>query len=129
MIHPCMRKAALALLLPLAAGATIGAAGAADAGQYPEKAIRVIVPFPAGSGTDSSARFIGERIAAQTGKPVVVDNRPGANGFIAAKAVAGAPGDGYTMLVTTNTTHAANASLFTSATGMAVLSKRTTACG
>ncbi|NUO87119.1 MAG: tripartite tricarboxylate transporter substrate binding protein [Cupriavidus sp.] len=113
MIHPCMRKAAIGLLLPLAAAtATIGAARAADAGQYPEKAIRVIVPFPAGSGTDSSARFIGERITALTGKPVVVDNRPGANGFIAAKAVAGAPGDGYTMLVTTNTTHAANASLF-----------------
>ncbi|NUT17127.1 MAG: tripartite tricarboxylate transporter substrate binding protein [Cupriavidus sp.] len=113
MIHPCMRKAAIGLLLPLAAAtATIGAARAADAGQYPEKAIRVIVPFPAGSGTDSSARFIGERITALTGKPVVVDNRPGANGFIAAKAVAGAPGDGYTMMVTTNTTHAANASLF-----------------
>ncbi|SPA56650.1 Bug family tripartite tricarboxylate transporter substrate binding protein [Cupriavidus taiwanensis] len=113
MMHPCMRKAAAGLLLPLAAAtATIGAARAADAGQYPEKAIRVVVPFPAGSGTDSSARFIGERITAQTGKPVVVDNRPGANGFIAAKAVAGAPGDGYTMLVTTNTTHAANASLF-----------------
>jgi tripartite-type tricarboxylate transporter receptor subunit TctC len=66
-----MRKAAAGLLLPLAsATATIGAAQAADAGQYPEKAIRVIVPFPAGSGTDSSARFIGERITALTGKPV-----------------------------------------------------------
>jgi tripartite-type tricarboxylate transporter receptor subunit TctC len=52
------------------------------------------------------------RALSASGKPVVVDNRPGANGFIAAKAVAGAIGDGYTMLVTTNTTHAANASLF-----------------
>lgn len=113
MIHACMRKRAIGLLLPLAAAtAAIGTAQAADAGQYPEKAVRVIVPFPAGSGTDSSARFVGEQITAQTGKPVVVDNRPGANGFIAAKAVASASGDGYTMLVTTNTTHAANASLF-----------------
>ncbi|MDK3024059.1 tripartite tricarboxylate transporter substrate binding protein [Cupriavidus taiwanensis] len=111
MIHPCMRKVAIGLLLPLAA-ATAATAQAADGSQYPDKAVRVIVPFPAGSGTDSSARFVAERITAQTGKPVVVDNRPGANGFIAAKAVAGATGDGYTMLVTTNTTHAANASLF-----------------
>lgn len=111
MIHPCMRKVAIELLLPLAA-ATAATAQAADASQYPDKPVRVIVPFPAGSGTDSSARFVAERITAQTGKPVVVDNRPGANGFIAAKAVAGATGDGYTMLVTTNTTHAANASLF-----------------
>ncbi|QRQ85442.1 Bug family tripartite tricarboxylate transporter substrate binding protein [Cupriavidus oxalaticus] len=113
MIHRIrLRTVACAMLPMLAAAISPGNAAAASAGGYPEKAVRVIVPFPAGSGTDNSARFIGERITAQTGKPIVVDNRPGANGFIAAKAAATAASDGYTMLVTTNTTHAANASLF-----------------
>ncbi|MGT2512694.1 Bug family tripartite tricarboxylate transporter substrate binding protein [Cupriavidus basilensis] len=112
-LHPFKRRA-IARLLPvlvLAAGPAIPAR-AADAGDYPVKPVRVVVPFPAGSGTDSSARFVAEAVTGQTSKSVVVDNRPGANGFIAAQAVATAPADGYTMLVTTNTTHAANASLF-----------------
>jgi len=85
---------------------------AAGPNEYPNKTVRVVVPFPAGSGTDNTARYIAQTITAQTGQSVVVENRPGANGFIAATAVATAPGDGYTMLITTNTTHAANASLF-----------------
>ncbi|MGO4332162.1 Bug family tripartite tricarboxylate transporter substrate binding protein [Cupriavidus sp. 2TAF22] len=105
--YPSRRLAGL--LLPLF---MLGAAPAQAATDYPARPVRVIVPFPAGSGTDSSARYVAEAVTGQTGKTVVVDNRPGANGFIAAQAVAGAPGDGYTMLVTTNTTHAANASLF-----------------
>ncbi|WP_434034921.1 Bug family tripartite tricarboxylate transporter substrate binding protein [Cupriavidus sp. a3] len=107
------RRRFLGLLPALAVSAAAPElASAAGINDYPEKPIRVIVPFPAGSGTDDSARFIAQSITAQTGQSVVIDNRPGANGFIAAKAAATAPVDGYTMLVTTNTTHAANASLF-----------------
>lgn len=66
----------------------------------------------AGTGTDTTARLISNAIAEQSKQPVVVDNRAGANGFIAAQAVAGAPADGYAFLVTTSTTHAVNAASF-----------------
>nr|WP_315595005.1 tripartite tricarboxylate transporter substrate binding protein [uncultured Cupriavidus sp.] len=98
------------LMAACAASQLCWAAGGPN--EYPSKPVRVVVPFPAGSGTDNTARYIAQTITAQTGRSVVVENRPGANGFIAATAVATAPGDGYTMLITTNTTHAANASLF-----------------
>lgn len=87
-------------------------AQAAGPEEYPSKPVRMILPFPSGSGTDNSARIIGQFITAQTGQSTVVENRPGANGFIAATAVATAVPDGHTLLITTNTTHAANASLF-----------------
>ena len=95
----------------LVAGATLTAARAADT-DYPTKPIKIIVPFPAGSGTDISARRLSQMIQEQTGQPAVVENKPGASGFIAAQAAATSPADGYTLFVTTNTTHAANASLF-----------------
>lgn len=79
---------------------------------YPTKPIKVIVPFPPGSGTDTSARRISQIILEKTGQPVVIENKPGASGFIAAQAAATSPADGYTLFVTTNTTHAANAALF-----------------
>jgi tripartite-type tricarboxylate transporter receptor subunit TctC len=79
---------------------------------YPAKPVRFIVPFPAGSGTDTAARAVGQWMAAKTGQPVVVDNRPGASGFIAAQAAATADPDGHTVLLTTNTTHAANPAMF-----------------
>ncbi len=115
MTNMIKQRLVMPLLLTAVIGVACAAAGlarAADADGYPAKPIRVVVPFPAGSGTDNSARFIAEGVASQTGKSMVVDNRAGASGFIAAQAVATAPGDGYTMLVTTNTTHAANAALF-----------------
>ncbi|WP_427306145.1 Bug family tripartite tricarboxylate transporter substrate binding protein [Cupriavidus sp. H39] len=104
-------------MLAMVSGLTVACAAsqlvwAAGPNEYPGKPVRVVVPFPAGSGTDNTARYIAQTITAQTGQSVVVENRPGANGFIAATAVATAPADGYTMLITTNTTHAANASLF-----------------
>ena len=74
--------------------------------------IKFIVPFPAGSGTDTGARVLGQWLTAKTGQPVIVDNRPGASGFIAAQAAAAAAPDGYTVLLTTNTTHAANPAMF-----------------
>ncbi|CAG2153479.1 Bug family tripartite tricarboxylate transporter substrate binding protein [Cupriavidus plantarum] len=79
---------------------------------YPDKPIRFVVPFAAGSATDQLARAIGQAVTMDTKVTVVVDNKPGANGFIAATDVAKASNDGYTVLITTNTTHAANEHLF-----------------
>lgn len=103
-----MRHALRWLLLCLIATLT----GHALAQSYPERNITFLVPFAAGSATDQIARAIGQSINAQTRQPVVVDDRPGASGFIASQAVAHAAPDGYTVLITTNTTHAANEFLY-----------------
>lgn len=100
------RRAALAGLALCLAGAVPAAADT-----YPSKPIRFVVPFAAGSATDTLARVLGQNVSAQVGQPVVVENVPGANGQIAASQVARAAPDGYTVLITSNSTHAANQSL------------------
>ena len=79
---------------------------------YPSKAIKIIIPFPPGSGTDMSARFVAQQITQQTGQPVIVESKPGANGFIAAQAAVQAAPDGYTVFVTTMTSQSVNPFLF-----------------
>jgi tripartite-type tricarboxylate transporter receptor subunit TctC len=79
---------------------------------FPSRPIRFVVPFGAGTTTDLAARFIAKYVTDQTKQPVVVDNKPGANGFIALQYVLSQPADGYTIVIGTNTTHAANAALF-----------------
>jgi len=79
---------------------------------YPSKPIKLLVPFPAGSATDHIARLTGSELHAALGQPVVVENKPGAQGGIAAAEVARAAPDGYTLMMTTNTPQAANVSLF-----------------
>ena len=103
------RRAALLGALGLAG--TQGAA-AQPAGRWPDRPIRFIVAFPAGSGTDITTRNFTDALSAELGQPVVVDNRGGANGFIASEAVARARPDGYTFLSTANTTHGSNPALF-----------------
>lgn len=83
----------------------------AQADAYPQKPIRIVVPFAAGSGTDAIARLIGQALSETLKVSVFVDNKAGANGIIGAEAVAKAAPDGYTLFVTTNTTHSANPSL------------------
>ena len=92
--------------------AALLAAGAAAAQGYPDKPITFVVPFAAGSATDQIARALGTGVTAETKQPVVIDNKAGASGFIASQQVAKAAPDGYTVLITTNTTHAANEHLF-----------------
>ncbi len=101
-------------------GAAAGLAGtmpwafAQDSGGYPKQPIRIVVPFAAGSGTDAVARITGQMLGDALKGSVIVDNKAGANGVIAAEAVAKAPPDGYTLFMTTNTTHSANPSLMKS---------------
>ena len=102
-----------ALFRTLAAAAlALLALGAARAEDFPSKPITIIVPFAPGGGTDTQARVVGAALASEFKATVLVDNKAGANGFIAAQAVARAAPDGYTLLMTTNTTHAANEHLF-----------------
>lgn len=88
------------------------AAQAADA--YPAGPIRLVVPFPAGGGTDILARELARELDQQWHQPVIVENRPGAGGAIGAAAVAAAKADGYTMLMTTAGVSAINPSLYKS---------------
>ena len=85
---------------------------AAQAQSYPEKPIRVIVPFAAGTGTDILARIVTEELRTAWGANFVIDNRAGASGQIAAELVAKANPDGYTLFLSTNTPHSANPYLF-----------------
>ncbi|SHM28644.1 tripartite tricarboxylate transporter substrate binding protein [Rhizobacter sp. OV335] len=84
----------------------------AQAQAWPAKPITFIVPFAAGSATDQLARALGQSITVDTKQAVVVDNKAGASGMLAAQSVARAAPDGYTVLITTNTTHAANEHLY-----------------
>jgi tripartite-type tricarboxylate transporter receptor subunit TctC len=98
--------------MPLLTVAMAFGTGHAAAQEFPSKPIKFVVPFPPGSGTDTSARYFSRKLTELTGQPVVVENKPGANGFIAVKAVLSAPADGYTVFVGSNSTLAVNVALF-----------------
>jgi tripartite-type tricarboxylate transporter receptor subunit TctC len=89
-------------LLPALAGAlamAFGTAAAESPADFPTKPIRIVVPFSPGGGGDAVVRNIVEKLGERLGQQVVVDNRPGASGFIGAQLVAGSPPDGYTILM------------------------------
>jgi tripartite-type tricarboxylate transporter receptor subunit TctC len=88
------------------------ACSAANAQSYPSGQVRLIVPTSAGGVTDTMARIVAQRLSESIGQTVIVDNRPGGNGSIGAVAVAHAPADGLTLLVTSDATITANPSLF-----------------
>ena len=104
--------AALAVIAVLTGAGLAPGSVHAQAADYPSKPIRFIVSFPAGSATDQASRLVAQQITKLMGHTIVVDNRGGASGFMAAEAAAKAPADGYTVLMTTGTTHAANPALF-----------------
>jgi tripartite-type tricarboxylate transporter receptor subunit TctC len=99
---PC-RLAAGAISLTLALISTASAQA-----PYPNHNITLVLPFAAGSGTDTTTRLIGKELGVALGVNTVIDNKAGANGSIAASYVARSAADGYTLFVTTNTTHSAN---------------------
>jgi tripartite-type tricarboxylate transporter receptor subunit TctC len=101
-----MRK----LLLAAALLAAPFLAPLAQAQNYPAKPVRLVVPFPAGGGTDIISRTLGERLAAELGQPVVIDNRPGAGTVIGTDNVAKSAPDGYSLLMATFA-HAVNPAL------------------
>src|SRR6187402_1565994 len=76
------------------------AAGPACAADWPDRPIRIVVPFAAGGPTDIVTRKLAERLSPKLGQPVLVDNRPGGNTVIGTEAVLNAPPDGYTILMT-----------------------------
>ena len=102
-----------ALLMGLGLSSVLGPLTAL-AQDFPSRPIRFVVPFPPGSGTDTSARYFAKKLTEMVGQPVVVDNKSGANGFIAVRAVLSAPADGYTVFIGSNSTLAVNAALFKS---------------
>jgi tripartite-type tricarboxylate transporter receptor subunit TctC len=103
------RVAGLVLLL----GCAISPACAAD-GDYPQRQIKIVVPFPAGAGPDQVARMLGQHLQDAFGQTVLIENRAGALGSIGAVEVARSAPDGYTLLMGTNTTQAANVAMLKS---------------
>jgi len=106
-------------LIALACSAVLLAAPAAaqqtqdaDAATFPNRAVRIVVPFPAGGPSDVLARMIGQRMSEDWGQPVLVENRVGANTVIGAQAVQKSPADGYTMLMAIDSTLAMNQYLY-----------------
>ena len=101
-----MRRVVLALCMLLALPAA--------AQTYPNKPVRMIVPYQAGQGTDVAARYVAERLGAALGQQVIVDNKPGAGGNIGTEAAAHAANDGYTLLMGTVATQTMNEFLYPS---------------
>ncbi|MDB5861827.1 MAG: extra-cytoplasmic solute receptor family protein, partial [Ramlibacter sp.] len=87
------------------------AAASVQAAGYPDRPVKVVLPFAPGTVTDTVTRVMTDRLSQRLGQPFVVDNRPGGNGAIGASHVAHAASDGYTILFTTNTTHSVIANL------------------
>jgi tripartite-type tricarboxylate transporter receptor subunit TctC len=99
-------------LLKVLAAALAASSLHCAAQSYPSSNINLVVPFAAGSGTDAVARIMATKMGSILGQPVIVDNKPGASAQIGAQLVASAKPDGYTLLMTTNTSHSANPYLF-----------------
>ena len=99
-------------LLTAAAAATLALGSTAALAQaYPNKPIRIVVPFPASGTSDVLARLVGQKMSEKLGATVVVDNKPGAGGAIGSDLAAKAPADGYTLLLATTSTHAIGPSI------------------
>jgi tripartite-type tricarboxylate transporter receptor subunit TctC len=98
-------RSTLSKLFAAAAFAAFACGALAQA--WPSRPVRIVVPYPAGQGTDVATRYVAEQLSRATGANFVVENRPGAGGNIGSQFVARAPADGYTLLMGTNGTHAA----------------------
>ena len=99
------------LICAIAVGGLLATSGAARAG-YPEKPVRVIVPFAAGGSTDVLARVFGQKLGQRLGQQFVIDNRAGAGGTLGTELAVNAPADGYTVVLGTTSTLAINETLY-----------------
>ena len=105
------RRAATGILCAAALGALTATPAAFASGAYPDKPIRLVVPYPPGGPTDIVARVVAQKLQEQLGQSIVIDNKPGAGANLGAEQVARSAPDGYTLVVAT-TAHAINPSLF-----------------
>lgn len=105
-------RCALILLLGVTLISAAGSATAQDkGGKWPDRPVHFVVPFPAGSATDTVARIVAQKLGSELGQPFVIDNRAGASGEIGTSLVAHAAPDGYTIGLATSSTHAVSAAL------------------
>src|ERR671934_2318889 len=88
-------------------------ASCTSAQDYPTRAIKIVVAFPAGGGSDLAARVVGQKLSERLGQPVVIENRVGANGGVGAEAVVRAAPDGYTLVMGSNANITTNPHLMT----------------
>jgi tripartite-type tricarboxylate transporter receptor subunit TctC len=107
-----MRRRRFVMLATVAAGLLFFGVPALAQSNYPNKPIRLVVPFPPGGGTDILARVIGQKLSESLGQAVVVDNKPGAGGNIGVDAVAKSQPDGYTMVIGQTSNLAVNPTLY-----------------
>lgn len=105
------RPAALLAAAALLMGVSLAQAQTSPAQDYPNRAVTLVVPYPAGGGLDALARMLGQKLAERLGKPVVIENRTGAGTVIGAASVAKAAPDGYTIMLGTSTPFAITATL------------------
>lgn len=112
--RPALRRM-VAGIAGLAAAATLALSAAPAAAQqaWPAKPIKIIVPYAVGQGTDIVARYVGDELGRELHQAIIVDNRPCAGGNVGTQAAARSPADGYTIMIGTNATHAANGYLYT----------------
>src|SRR5262245_35578146 len=104
--------ASTAIRILILAAAAIATASMTQAQTYPVKPIKLVVPFPAGGATDTTARLVAQRLQLGLGQSVIIENQGGAGGTIAAKQVAGAPPDGYTLMMGSLSTFGTNPVLY-----------------
>ncbi|ANY16199.1 Bug family tripartite tricarboxylate transporter substrate binding protein [Bordetella pseudohinzii] len=107
-----MKRIALQSARILLVSAALAGALGAQAASYPDKPIKLVVPYPAGGSTDVLARTLGQKVADSLGQPVIVENRAGASGNIGAAYVAKSDPDGYTLFLGTSTALSVNQSLY-----------------
>ena len=108
----CIRRSLLRGGAIWVMGAALPSAFAQNAPTYPNRSIRIVVPYSPGGPVDVTARILAEPLARHLGKPIVVDNKPGGNATIGTEWVARAPADGYTLLMGTVGTHGINRALY-----------------